>query len=176
MGYSAVPAGKDLPNDINVIIEIPAFAPPVKYEVDKETDLVWVDRLQGATMSYPANYGYINDTLSDDGDPVDVLVVTPHPLLVGSVIRCRPIGIFHMTDDGGQDAKVIAVPVDKLTPIYSKIEKVEDIPLLKEQIEHFFSHYKEIEPGKWVQVDGWGDLKAAQEEILNGAKAYQANK
>ncbi|KDN95531.1 inorganic diphosphatase, partial [Hydrogenovibrio marinus] len=130
MGYAQVPVGKDVPNDVNVIIEIPAFAPPIKYEVDKDTDLVWVDRLQGATMQYPANYGYINNTLSDDGDPVDVLVVTPHPLLVGSVIRCRPIGIFKMTDDGGQDAKVIAVPVDKLSPIYSNIQKVEDIPLL----------------------------------------------
>lgn len=176
MGYAAVPAGKDLPNDINVIIEIPAFAPPVKYEVDKETDLVWVDRLQGATMSYPANYGYINNTLSDDGDPVDVLVVTPHPLLVGSVIRCRPIGILKMTDDGGEDAKVVAVPVDKLTPIYSKIETVEDIPLLKEQIEHFFKHYKELEPGKWVQIDGWGSVDDARTEILTGAKTYESQK
>ncbi len=174
MGYSAVSAGQDLPNDINVIIEIAAFAAPIKYEVDKDTDLVWVDRLQSATMSYPANYGYINNTLSDDGDPVDVLVVTPHPLLVGSVIRCRPIGIFHMTDDGGADAKVIAVPVDKLTPIYSDIKKVEDIPMLKDQIEHFFSYYKDLEQGKWVKVDGWGDVEAARQEILNGVKAYEA--
>lgn len=173
MGYNSVAAGKDIPNDVNVIIEIPAFAPPVKYEVDKETDLVWVDRIQGATMSYPANYGYINNTLSDDGDPVDVLVVTPHPLLVGTVIRARPIGIFFMEDDGGEDAKVIAVPVDKLTPIYKDIQKVEDIPLLKEQIELFFSHYKDIEPGKWVKVKGWGNVEAAREEILNGVKSYQ---
>lgn len=172
MGFAAVPAGKDVPNDVNVIIEIPAFAPPIKYEIDKDTDLVWVDRLQGSTLSYPANYGYINDTLSDDGDPVDVLVVTPHPLLVGSVIRCRPIGIFNMTDDGGQDAKVIAVPVDKLSPIYSNIEKVEDIPMLKEQIEHFFSHYKDLEPGKWVKVDGWGDADAARQEILAGVETF----
>lgn len=176
MGFSAIPAGKDLPNDINVIIEIPAFAPPVKYEIDKDTDCVWVDRLQSTTMQYPANYGYINDTLSDDGDPVDVLVVTPHPLMIGSVIRCRPIGIFKMTDDGGQDAKVIAVPVDKLSRIYSEIEKVEDIPLLKEQVEHFFSHYKDLEPGKWVKVDGWGDVEDARQEILNGAKAFADKK
>jgi len=174
MGYASVPAGKDIPNDVNVIIEIPAFAPPIKYEVDKDTDLVWVDRLQGSTLSYPANYGYINDTLSDDGDPVDVLVVTPHPLMIGSVIRCRPIGIFKMTDDGGEDAKVVAVPVDKLSSIYSNIEKVEDIPLLKEQIEHFFSHYKALEPGKWVKVEGWGDVEAARQEILAGVDAYQA--
>ena len=174
MGYAQVPAGKDVPNDINVIIEIPAFAPPVKYEVDKDTDLVWVDRLQGATMQYPANYGYINDTLSDDGDPVDVLVVTPHPLMIGSVIRCRPIGMLNMTDDGGVDAKVVAVPVDKLSPIYSKIEAVDDIPLLKEQIEHFFSHYKDLEPGKWVKIDGWKDAEAARQEIINGVKQFEA--
>jgi len=162
-----------VPNDVNVIIEIPAFAPPIKYEVDKETDLVWVDRLQATTMQYPANYGYINQTLSDDGDPVDVLVVTPHPLLTGAVIRARPIGIFHMTDDGGADAKVIAVPIDKLTPIYQSIQAVEDIPLLKEQIEHFFSHYKDLEAGKWVKVEGWGDVEAARQEIEQGVKQYQ---
>lgn len=173
MGYAAVTAGQDLPNDINVIIEISAFAPPIKYEVDKDTDLVWVDRLQGATMSYPANYGYINQTLANDGDPVDVLVVTPHPLMVGSVIRCRPIGVLKMSDDGGEDAKVIAVPVNKLTPIYKDITAVEQIPLLKEQIEHFFKHYKDLEPGKWVKIDGWEDVESARKEILDGAKRYQ---
>jgi inorganic pyrophosphatase len=172
MGYAAVPAGKDLPNDINVIIEIPAFAPPIKYEVDKDTDLVWVDRLQGATMAYPANYGYINQTLANDGDPVDVLVVTPHPLLVGSVIRCRPIGMLRMTDDGGEDAKVIAVPVDKLSAIYKNITAVEQIPLLKEQVEHFFKHYKDLEPGKWVKIEGWTDAEGAFAEILAGAQRY----
>ncbi|UQB41745.1 inorganic diphosphatase [Thiomicrospira microaerophila] len=174
MGYAAVTAGQDLPNDINVIIEISAFASPIKYEVDKDTDLVWVDRLQGATMAYPANYGYINQTLANDGDPVDVLVVTPHPLMVGSVIRCRPIGVLKMTDDGGEDAKVIAVPVNKLTPIYKDITAVEQIPLLKEQIEHFFKHYKDLEPGKWVKIDGWEDVESARKEILEGAKRYQA--
>lgn len=173
MGYANVTAGQDLPNDVNVIIEIPAFAAPIKYEVDKDTDLVWVDRLQGTTMSYPANYGYINQTLANDGDPVDVLVVTPHPLLVGSVIRCRPIGVLKMSDDGGEDAKVIAVPVDKLTPIYKNINAVEDIPLLKEQIEHFFKHYKDLEPGKWVKIDGWEDVESARKEILEGAQRYQ---
>lgn len=176
MGFAQVPAGKDLPNDINVIIEIPAFAAPIKYEVDKETDLIWVDRLQAATMSYPANYGYINQTLSKDGDPCDVLVVTPHPLAVGSVIRCRPIGVFKMTDESGEDAKVIAVPIQKLTQMYNHVQKVEDIPLLKEQVEHFFSHYKEIESDKWVKIEGWGDIKDAQQEIIEGAAAYQAQK
>lgn len=171
MSYSAVSAGQDLPNDINVIIEISAFAAPIKYEIDQ--DLVWVDRFQGTTMSYPANYGYINQTLANDGDPVDVLVVTPHPLMVGSVIRCRPIGILKMSDDGGEDAKVIAVPVDKLTPIYKDIESVEQIPLLKQQIQHFFEHYKDLEPGKWVKIDGWEDAESARQEILAGAARFK---
>lgn len=173
MGYAAVSAGQDLPNDVNVIIEISAFAPPIKYEIDQDTDLVWVDRLQGTTMSYPANYGYINQTLANDGDAVDVLVVTPHPLMVGSVIRCRPIGVLKMHDDGGEDAKVIAVPIDKLTPIYKDITSVEQIPLLKEQVEHFFRHYKDLEPGKWVKIDGWEDVNSAQKEIMDGAARYQ---
>lgn len=173
MGYAAVPAGKDLPNDINVVIEIPAFAPPVKYEIDLETDLIWVDRLQATTMAYPANYGYINKTLAKDGDPVDVLVVTPHPLLAGSVIRCRPIGVLNMSDDGGIDSKVVAVPVDKLSAIYKDITAVEQIPLLKEQIEHFFKHYKDLEPGKWVKIEGWGDVEAARKEILEGASNFK---
>lgn len=171
MSYSAVSAGKDLPNDINVIIEIAAFAPPIKYEIDE--GLVWVDRFQGTTMSYPANYGFINQTLANDGDPVDVLVVTPHPLMVGSVIRCRPIGMLKMSDDGGEDAKVVAVPVDKLTPIYKDIQSVDDIPLLKQQIQHFFEHYKDLEPGKWVKIDGWEGVESARKEILEGAARFK---
>lgn len=173
MGYAAVPAGNDLPNDINVVIEIPAFAPPVKYEIDMDTDLIWVDRLQATTMAYPANYGYINQTLAKDGDPVDVLVVTPHPLIAGTVIRCRPIGVLNMSDDGGIDSKVVAVPVDKVSAIYKDITAVEQIPLLKEQIEHFFKHYKDLEPGKWVKIDGWGDVEAARQEILDGAANFK---
>lgn len=173
MGFANIPAGKDVPNDVNVIIEIPAFASPVKYEIDKDTDAVWVDRFTSAPMFYPANYGYINQTLADDGDPVDVLVVTPHPLQVGAAIRCRPIGILNMADDGGEDSKVIAVPVTKLTPIYAHVEKVEDIPMLKEQIQHYFENYKTLEKGKWVKIQGWGDAEAARAEIIKGVNQYQ---
>ncbi len=172
MSFKDVPAGKNIPHEINVIIEIPAFAPPIKYEIDKDTEVVWVDRLQATTMSYPANYGYINQTLANDGDPVDVLVVTPHPLMVGCVIPCRPIGMLKMTDDGGEDSKIIAVPTDKMTPIYKDIEKVEDLPLLKEQTEHFFSHYKDLEPGKWVKIEGWEDANMAKKEILEAYERY----
>ena len=173
MSIANIPTGKDAPKDINVIIEIPANAAPVKYEVDKETASVWVDRFMSSPMFYPANYGYLNNTLAEDGDPVDVLVITPYPLVIGSVIRARPIGVLEMTDDGGKDAKVIAVPVDKLTPIYKHVKKIEDIPLIKEQIEHFFTHYKSLEPGKWVNIDGWGDVDGAKNEITAGMARYK---
>lgn len=172
MSFKDVPAGKNIPHEINVIIEIPAFAPPIKYEIDKETEVVWVDRLQATTMSYPANYGYVNQTLALDGDPVDVLVVTPHPLMVGCVMPSRPIGMLKMTDDGGEDSKIIAVPTNKMTPIYQAVEKVEDLPLIKEQTEHFFSHYKDLEPGKWVKIEGWEDANMAKREILEAYERY----
>jgi inorganic pyrophosphatase len=124
-------------------------------------------------MQYPANYGYVNKTLSDDGDPVDVLVMSPHPLIAGSVIKCRPVGVLNMTDESGQDAKVIAVPVDKLSSIYSDVKNIEDVPaLLKSQIEHFFSHYKDLEKGKWVKIEGWADVDAAKAEITSSVERY----
>lgn len=176
MSFQKVPAGKDLPNDIYVIIEIPANAPvPVKYEIDKDTDCVMVDRFMTAPMFYPANYGYINNTLADDGDPVDVLVIAPHPVLTGSVIRCRPVGILNMTDEAGEDAKLVAVPHEKLCKEYGDIQDVEDIPqLLRDQIKHFFENYKTLEPGKWVKVEGWSDAAAARVAIEEGVKGYQA--
>lgn len=170
MSLNNVPAGKDLPNDINVIIEIPAHSEPIKYEVDKDSGALWVDRFMGTAMHYPCNYGYVPHTLSDDGDPVDVLVVTPFPLLNGSVIRCRPIGVLKMTDEAGQDAKVLAVPVDKLSSMYSKVETFRDLPeFLLNQIAHFFEHYKDLETGKWVKIDGWHGPDEAKQEILDSA-------
>ena len=167
MGLKNVPAGKELPDDIYVVIEIPANSDPIKYEVDKETGTLFVDRFMATAMFYPANYGYINNTLSLDGDPVDVLVPTPYPLQPGSVIRCRPVGVLKMTDESGQDAKVIAVPHSKLTKEYDHIKDVNDIPaLLKAQIQHLSESYKALEAGKWVKVDGWADAAAAREEIL----------
>ncbi len=159
-------AGKALPHDINVIIEIPAFSEPVKYEFDKENNLLVVDRFMATCMQYPCNYGFIPNTLSEDGDPMDVLVITPVPLRHGAVIRCRPVGMLKMTDESGVDTKIIAVPHDKLTKIYTHIQDIGDVPeLLKNQIKHFFEHYKDLEPGKWVKVDGFEGVAKAHTEI-----------
>lgn len=169
MGLDLVKAGKDVPDDINVIIEIPAQADPIKFEVDKESGAVFVDRFLGTSMRYPLNYGYVPHTVSGDGDPVDVLVVTPFPLFPGAVIRARPVGVLKMEDDGGVDAKVIAVPVSRLTPLYDGVKSVDDLPgLLMKQTVHFFEHYKDLEPGKWVKILGWGTVEEARKEILDG--------
>ena len=167
MSLLNVPAGKDLPEDIYVVIEIPANADPIKYEIDKESGALFVDRFMSTAMFYPCNYGYINHTLSLDGDPVDVLVPTPYPLQPGSVIRCRPVGVLKMTDEAGEDAKLIAVPHTKLSKEYDHIKDVNDLPeLLKAQIAHFFEHYKDLEKGKWVKVEGWENAEAAKAEIV----------
>jgi inorganic pyrophosphatase len=167
MSLLNVPAGKDLPEDIYVVIEIPANADPIKYEVDKDSGALFVDRFMSTAMFYPCNYGYINHTLSLDGDPVDVLVPTPYPLEPGSVIRCRPVGVLKMTDESGEDAKLVAVPHTKLSKEYDHIKDVNDLPeLLKAQITHFFEHYKDLEKGKWVKVDGWDNAEAAKAEIV----------
>lgn len=174
MSLNAVPAGKNLPDEVNVIIEIPAHADPVKYEVDKDSGAMFVDRFMATCMHYPVNYGYVPNTLSEDGDPVDVLVITPFPLLSGSVIRCRPVGVLNMTDESGKDAKVLAVPVDKLSTIYRNVKEINDVPeLTLKQIEHFFEHYKDLEPGKWVKVDGWADAAAAKDEITGSVKRFE---
>lgn len=173
MSFHNVTPGRDVPNDINVIIEIPAQSDPVKYEVDKESGALFVDRFMATAMFYPCNYGYVPSTLSEDGDPVDVLVVTPVPLISGSVIRCRPIGMLKMTDESGVDAKILAVPVDKLSSLYTKVHSPEDMPsLLLAQISHFFEHYKDLEPGKWVKVDGWVGAAEAKAEILASVERY----
>lgn len=175
MSLKAIEAGRDVPNNVNVIIEIPMRGEPVKYEVDKETGALFVDRFMSTAMYYPANYGYIPQTLSEDGDPVDVLVLTPIPLVSGSVIRCRPIGMLKMTDEAGVDAKLLAVPLDKIAPMYKDVETHEDIPAhILNTIEHFFSHYKDLEKGKWVKVDGWEGPEAAKSEILASIKRYVA--
>jgi len=170
----SIPAGTDVPNDINVIIEIPAMSEPIKYEFDKDNHLLVVDRFMGTTMQYPANYGFVPNTLSEDGDPVDVLVITPTPLRHSAMIRCRPVGVLNMTDESGKDAKIIAVPHEKLTLLYQQIQDIEDIPmLLRQQIEHFFEHYKDLENGKWVKVDGWGNVVAAKQEIIDSQERYE---
>lgn len=172
MSLNDVPAGKDLPNDINVVIEIPANADPIKYEIDKDTGEVFVDRFMATPMFYPCNYGYIPNTLSEDGDPLDVLVVTPYPLVPGCVIRSRPVGILNMSDEAGQDAKLVAVPADKLSVLYRDVKETTDLPdLLIKQIQHFFENYKGLEEGKWVKVDGWDNADAARAEIIKAVAA-----
>ena len=173
MSLKNVPAGLNLPEDIYGVIEIPQNADPIKYEVDKDTGALFVDRFMSTPMFYPCNYGYVNNTLSLDGDPCDVLVHTPYPLEAGSVIRCRPVGVLHMTDEAGEDAKVIAVPHSKLSKDYEHIQDITDVSeSLKAQIQHFFEHYKDLEAGKWVKLAGWGDKAAAEAEILTSAERF----
>lgn len=177
MSLNLVPAGKEMPEDIYVVIEIPQNADPIKYEIDKASGAIFVDRFMSTPMFYPCNYGYINHTLSLDGDPVDVLVPTPYPLIPGSVIRCRPVGVLKMSDEAGQDAKLVAVPHSKLTKQYEHINDVQDLPeLLKAQIRHFFERYKELEHGKWVKVEGWGDKAEAIAEIEASVVRYEESK
>ncbi|MES2663871.1 MAG: inorganic diphosphatase [Pseudomonadota bacterium] len=174
MGIENVTPGKNPPDDINVIIEIPAQSSPIKYEFDKDTGLITVDRFMATPMFYPANYGFIPNTLSEDGDPLDVLVVTPYAVVPGAVIRCRPIGVLHMSDEAGADAKIIAVPHDKLTTIYKDVKSYEDLPaLLLQQIEHFFENYKDLEKGKWVKIDRWAGIEEAKTSIKNSIAAYK---
>jgi inorganic pyrophosphatase len=163
MGLDLVPTGRDVPNEINVVIEIPKDAEPVKYEVDKATGAIFVDRILSTPMRYPCNYGYVPKTLCGDGDPVDVLVILPLPLIPGSVIRCRPVGVLNMTDEAGTDEKLLAVPVDKVFAGYGHIHDIDQVSKhWLERIGHFFEHYKDLEKGKWVRLDGWGGADAAR--------------
>ena len=175
MPLNLVTSGRDVPNDVNVVIEIPLRGDPVKYEVDKDTGAVFVDRFMVTAMHYPCNYGYVPHTLSEDGDPADVLVVTPHPLISGSVIRCRPVGMLSMTDDAGPDPKILAVPIDSLTELYRGVRSSDDLPKsLLAQIAHFFQHYKDLEAGKWVKIDGWLGPEEAKAELLACVARYRA--
>ena len=174
MNLDRVSTGKDVPNEINVIIEIPSHSDPVKYEVDKETGAMFVDRFMNTAMHYPCNYGYIPHTLSEDGDPADVLVITPVPLISGSVIECRPIGVLKMTDEAGPDAKLLALPIARLSPYYKQAETPDDLPEgLLQQIAHFFEHYKDLEPNKWVKLDGWFGPEEAKAEIMGSIDRYR---
>ncbi|MEY3461439.1 MAG: Inorganic pyrophosphatase, partial [Pseudomonadota bacterium] len=171
---SKVTPGKFAPDTFNVIIEIPMNADPVKYEVDKESGAIFVDRFMSTSMHYPTNYGYVPQTISGDGDPVDVLVITPVPLIPGVVVTCRPIGILKMTDEAGEDGKVLAVPTDKILSIYTQWQKPEDLnPLRLKTIAHFFEHYKDLEEGKWVKINGWEGPESAKKEITDGMANYQ---
>ena len=176
MSLDQVTPGKHVPDSFNVIIEIPMNADPVKYEVDKETGAIFVDRFMSTSMHYPTNYGYVPKTISGDGDPVDVLVITPFPLSPGVVVTCRAIGVLMMEDEAGGDAKVLAVPTTKILPIYDHWRKPEDINQMRlKAIQHFFEHYKDLEPNKWVKVKGWEGPDAAKAEIVSGIQAYEAD-
>ncbi|MES2949899.1 MAG: inorganic diphosphatase [Pseudomonadota bacterium] len=173
MSLDKVTPGKNAPESFNVIIEIPMNADPVKYEVDKDSGAIFVDRFMSTAMHYPTNYGYVPKTISGDGDPVDVLVITPVPLIPGVVVPCRAIGILKMTDEAGEDGKVLAVPIDKILSIYTHWQKPEDLnPLRLKTIAHFFEHYKDLEEGKWVKVQGWEGPDAAKKEIMDGIANY----
>ena len=177
MGLDRVPSGKDLPNDFNVVIEISMHSEPIKYEVDKESGAIFVDRFMSTAMHYPCNYGYIPHTIAGDGDPVDVLVMSQFALPPGVVVRCRPIGMLKMTDEAGDDAKLLAVPVDKLTPMYRDVDSPRDLPqIVLDQISHFFQHYKDLEPGKFVKIQGWLGAEDAKREIMEGVAAYDSAK
>ena len=176
MALERVSAGRDVPHEINVVIEIPMNEEPVKYEVDKLTGAIFVDRVLSTPMRYPCNYGYVPNTLGGDGDPLDALVILPLPLVPGSVIRCTPVGMLKMTDEAGADEKLVVVPVTKVFAGYAHITDIGQVSAnWLERIGHFFEHYKDLEKGKWVKIDGWQGADAAKKEILDGVKRYEAS-
>lgn len=163
----------DTPNKFNVIIEIPANSGTIKYEVDKETQCLTVDRFMKTALQYPANYGYVPETLCGDGDPLDVLVITPEPLVAGCVIEARPVGVLHMSDEAGQDAKLLALPTEKACPILAGIQDITDVPELElARIKHFFERYKDLDEGKWVKLDGYGNKAEAVTEVEESIRLY----
>jgi inorganic pyrophosphatase len=166
MRIDAISIGKNPPSEVNVIVEVPVGGEPIKYEMDKEAGTLVVDRFLYTSMRYPGNYGFIPHTLSEDGDPCDVLIANQRGIVPGAIIAVRPVGVLLMTDEAGKDEKIIAVPVPKLTRRYDKVQNYTDLPEISlKQIEHFFSHYKDLEPGKWVKVEGWGDADKARASI-----------
>ncbi len=171
---STLSPGRNIPDDINVIIEISANCTPVKYEVDKDTGLLMVDRFMPTAMHYPCNYGFIPNTLSNDGDPVDVLVMTPYPVQAGSLMRCRALGVLQMTDESGEDYKILALPIEKACIHYAHMKALSDVAdVTKDAIAHFFEHYKKLEPNKWVKVGEWLGKEAAAKEINDSIARYK---
>lgn len=172
MDIRKIPIGKNPPEDVNVIIEVPLGADPIKYELDKESGAVFVDRFLHTSMHYPCNYGFIPHTLSDDGDPADVLVIGRRAIYPGAVIAVRPVGVLMMEDEAGGDEKILAVPASRLHPFYDDVENYTDVPqILLDQISHFFEHYKDLEKGKWVKILGWKDKAHAQDIIMKSIEA-----
>lgn len=177
MNIDAIAIGKNPPEDVNVIIEVPFDGQPIKYEMDKESGALFVDRFLYTPMTYPGNYGFVPHTLSEDGDPIDVLVCNTRPLVPGCVINVRPIGVLMMEDDGGKDEKIIAVPTPKLSQRFINIHDYTDLPeITLKQIEHFFQHYKDLEPNKWVKIDGWRDEDYAREVVKQSIERAKNSK
>ena len=175
MRLEAIPTGQNPPADINVVIEVPVGGEPIKYEMDKASGTLFVDRFLYTPMRYPGNYGFVPHTLSADGDPIDVLVCNTRAIVPGAVINCRPVGVLVMEDDGGGDEKIIAVPAAKITKRYEKVIDVTDLPeITLQQIQHFFEHYKDLEPGKWVKIKHWGDASEARKLIMEAVQRYTA--
>ena len=167
MNIDAIPIGKNPPDDLNVIIEVPLGGEPIKYEIDKASGALFVDRFLYTPMRYPGNYGFIPHTLCGDGDPLDALVMNSRPLVPGAVVRCRPVGVLMMEDDGGEDEKILMLPVHKLTAMYDNVHDIGDVQAIQvERVKHFFTHYKDLEPGKWAKIHEVGDAAAARQIIL----------
>jgi inorganic pyrophosphatase len=174
MRLDAIAIGLNPPDDVNVVIEVPIGGEPIKYEMDKAAGTLVVDRFLHTPMRYPGNYGFVPHTLSQDGDPIDILVANTRPIFPGAVINVRPIGVLKMVDDGGTDEKIIAVPTLKLTKRYEHVRTCADMPRIAlEQIQHFFEHYKDLEPGKWVKLNGWGDVEEAKQLIRDAIQREQ---
>ena len=177
MLVEAIPTGKNPPDEINVIIEVPVGGEPIKYEMDKVSGALFVDRFLYTPMRYPGNYGFVPNTLSDDGDPIDVIVCNTRAIIPGAYMACRPVGVLVMEDEAGGDEKVLAVPTTKLTRRYENVKDVNDVPeITREQIQHFFEHYKDLEPGKWVKVVRWGNAEEAKKLIREAMERYKAHK
>jgi inorganic pyrophosphatase len=177
MRIDAIPIGRNPPHDVNVIIEVPIGGDPIKYELDKESGALVVDRFLYTSMRYPGNYGFIPHTLSDDGDPIDVIVMNSRAIVPGAIMRCRPVGVLFMQDESGHDEKILAVPVSKLTPRYDNVKTYTDLPkIATDQVQHFFEHYKDLEPDKWVKVIRWGDDADARRLVEEAIARYQAEK
>ncbi len=174
MDVSKIPPGNNPPDDINVLIEIPQGGVPVKYELDKASGALFVNRFLHTAMYYPANYGFIPNTLAQDGDPIDCMALSQVPVAPCAVIRCRPVGALLMEDEHGIDEKILAVPVEALNPYYDNVVNFSDLPsIMRDQIEHFFRHYKELEPGKWVKLGGWVDRDKARELIMQSIERFK---
>jgi inorganic pyrophosphatase len=177
MRIDSIPIGVNPPFDINVLVEVPIGGEPIKYELDKASGTMFVDRMLYTSMHYPGNYGFIPHTLSDDGDPLDVLIANSRPIVPGAVCNCRPVGVLFMKDEAGMDEKIIAVPSDKVSPIYRKVRNYADLPeMMLSRIAHFYEHYKDLELGKWVKIDRWGDEALARDLITKSIQAAKDKK